>query len=128
MSGIQNQADKHIFSSVPKCQASLKYKVVGNILEIVCNIFATFYFECSSRYSNPIHMFGAKMLVWETGNKSSFENEVKKPKNTHSNASVLHMTNIKINFHKKIFEWIEASKTGTPQILCEIEINKEDAP
>ena len=42
MSGIQNQADKHIFSSVPKCQASLKYKVVGNILEIVCNIFAIF--------------------------------------------------------------------------------------
>ena len=31
MSGIQNQADKHIFSSVPKCQASLKYKVVGNM-------------------------------------------------------------------------------------------------
>ena len=49
------------------------------------------------------------------------------PKNTHSNASVLHMTNIKINFHKKIFDWIEASKTGPPQILCEIEINKEDA-
>ena len=43
MSGIQNQADKHIFSSVPKCQASLKYKVVGNILKIVCNIFATFF-------------------------------------------------------------------------------------
>ena len=73
-------------------------------------------------------MFEAKMLVWEKENKSLFENEVKKPKNTHSNASVLDMTNIKINFHKKIFEWIEASKTGTPQILCEIEINKEDAP
>ena len=73
-------------------------------------------------------MFGAKMLVWEKENKSLFENEVKKPKNTHSNASVLHMTNIKINFHKKIFEWIEASKTGPPQILCGIEINKEDAP
>ena len=42
MSGIQNQADKHIFSSVPKCQASLKYKVVGDILEIVCHIFAIF--------------------------------------------------------------------------------------
>ena len=60
-------------------------------------------------------MFGAKMLVWEK-------------ENTHSNASVLHMTNIKVNFHKQIFEWIEASKTGPPQILCEIEINKEDAP
>ena len=46
MSGIQNQADKHIFSSVPKCQASLKYKVVGNILEIVCNIFAIFLNVC----------------------------------------------------------------------------------
>ena len=98
------------------------------ILEIACNIFATFYPECLSRYLNPIHMFGAKMLVWEKENKSLFENEVKKPKNTHSNASVLHMTNIKINFHKKIFEWIEASKTGPPQILCEIDINKEDAP
>ena len=73
-------------------------------------------------------MFGAKMLVWEKENKSLFENEVKKPKNTHSNASVLHMTNIKVNFHKQIFEWIEASKTGPPQILCEIDINKEDAP
>ena len=55
-------------------------------------------------------------------------NEVKEPKKTHSSGSVLRMTNIKSNFHKKIFEWIEASKTGTPQILCEIEINKEDAP
>ena len=46
MSGIQNQADKHIFSSVPKCQASLKYKVVGNFLEIVCDIFAIFLSVC----------------------------------------------------------------------------------
>ena len=46
MSGIQNQADKHIFSSVPKCQASLKYKVVGDILEIVCHIFAIFLNVC----------------------------------------------------------------------------------
>ena len=43
------------------------------ILEIACNIFATFYFECLSRYLNPIHMFGAKMLVWEKENKSLFE-------------------------------------------------------
>ena len=46
MSGIQNQADKHIFSSVPKCQASLKYKVVGDILETVCHIFAIFLNVC----------------------------------------------------------------------------------
>ena len=76
------------------------------ILEIACNIFATFYPECLSRYLNPIHTFGAKMLVWEKESKSLFENEVRKPKNTHSNASVLDMTNIKISFHKKIFEWI----------------------
>ena len=46
MSGIQNQADKHIFSGVPKCQASLKYKVVGDILETVCHIFAIFLNVC----------------------------------------------------------------------------------
>ena len=49
MSGIQNQADKHIFSSVPKCQASLKYKVVRDILEIVCHIFAIFLHVCLSQ-------------------------------------------------------------------------------
>ena len=43
------------------------------ILEIACNIFATFYPECLSRYLNPIHTFGAKMLVWEKENKSLFE-------------------------------------------------------
>ena len=62
------------------------------ILEIACNIFATFYFECLSRYLNPIHMFGAKMLVWEK--------------------------------EKSLFE----PSPGPPQTLCEIEMNKEDAP
>ena len=57
-------------------------------------------------------MFGATTVVWEKENKSLFENEVKKPKNTHSNASVLHMINIKINFHKKIFEWLKRLKLG----------------
>ena len=95
MSGIQNQADKHIFSSVPKCQASLKYKVVGDILEIVCHIF-----ECFSRYLN----FSYLLALRDCDNKSLFEPSPIQW--SHSNGSVLHMTNIKSNFHKKIFEWI----------------------
>ena len=105
MSGIQNQADKHIFSSVPKCQASLKYKVVGDILEIVCHIFAIFLNVCLDI------LILVTCWLWKIVTTSHclsqvLFNEVKEPKKTHSNGSVLHMTNIKSNFHKEIFEWI----------------------
>ena len=80
-----------------------------NIFLVLPYSFSTLhvtYFLLSilSRYLNPIHMFGANMLVWEKENKSLFEPSPIQW--SHSNGSVLHMTNIKSNFHKKIFEWI----------------------
>ena len=57
----------------PKVQWHLFFSASLIIPDIACNIFATFYFECLSRYLNPIHMFGAKMVVWEKESKSLFE-------------------------------------------------------
>ena len=121
MSGIQNQADKHIFSSVPKCQASLKYKVVGDILEIVCHIFAIF-----------LNVFLDILILvtcwlWEIVTTSHCLSQV-----------LFNEVIVMDQFYawpmsratstKRYLSGLEASKTGPPQTLCEIEMDKEDAP
>ena len=98
-----------------------------------CMWHTTFHPECSSRYPNPIHMFGAKMLVWEKENKSLFETSpIQWSQEAEKKLIVMHQFYTwlisRATSTKRYLSGLEASKTGPPQILCEIEINKEHAP
>ena len=78
-------------------------------------------------------MFGAKMLVWEKENKSLFETSpIQWSQEAEKKLIVMHQFYTwlisRATSTKRYLSGLEASKTGPPQTLCEIEMDKEDAP